>query len=436
MASPFELEFGDSPFDGYPRNFADAKALIYAHSKKAGVAWIVTAGEGLLKAKGKLSSADYADDAKMEESFNQDTNYFKELPVIKMAACKKAIDTKSDLFTSLTAAGKKELQASTLEMYFQDANCSFIHALREHFAPRDCAKQASSKGNMAQQLRNLLRTDQVVKLLNGDTSDFPADMEKTPWKQPAVKMWMSILDLFEGKGKSGANSFYATMRSTVASVHPQKKAPADFATAKLELEALYATLKVQYADDVEGLCNRLLSEQLVEMFDALSRKPGEEEAWRRAHNMCLEQQQTGSIDLKCTNNAADVALAMLAAGTGGGAKKQTAPPRNGNGKRQHQGRESDIEVLAAKVAAKLNAGGTPTRTRSSAKGKENNPSTQPCPHCGKVHKAPPSECWERPGARNAKAKERQVLKAAAKLKEMSASDGRRCAHKEPACPGL
>ena len=182
-------------------------------------------------------------------------------------------------------------------------------------------------------------------------------------------------------------------------------------------------MKVQYADDVEGLCNRLLSEQLVEMFDALSRKPGEEEAWRRAHNMCLEQQQTGSIDLKCTNNAADVALAMLAAGTGGGAKKQTAPPRNGNGKRQHQGRERDIEVLAAKVAAKLNAGGTPTKTRSSAKGKENNSSTQPCPHCGKVHKAPPSECWERPGARNGQsAKERKVLKAAAKLKEMSASD--------------
>ena len=37
MASPFELEFGDSPFDGYPRNFADAKALIYARSKKAGI---------------------------------------------------------------------------------------------------------------------------------------------------------------------------------------------------------------------------------------------------------------------------------------------------------------------------------------------------------------------------------------------------------------
>ena len=59
-----------------------------------------SAGEGLLKAKGKLSSADYADDAKMEESFNEDTDYFKRLPVIKMAACKKAIDTKSDLFTS------------------------------------------------------------------------------------------------------------------------------------------------------------------------------------------------------------------------------------------------------------------------------------------------------------------------------------------------
>ena len=37
MASTFELEFRDSPFDGYPRNFADAKALIYARSKRVGV---------------------------------------------------------------------------------------------------------------------------------------------------------------------------------------------------------------------------------------------------------------------------------------------------------------------------------------------------------------------------------------------------------------
>ena len=114
MASPFDLEFGDSPFDGHPRSFADAKALICKHSKKAGVAWIATAGEGLLKAKGKLSSAYYADDVKMTEFFIDETNYFKTLPVIKIVACKKAIDTKSDLYTSLNAAGKKELQASTL----------------------------------------------------------------------------------------------------------------------------------------------------------------------------------------------------------------------------------------------------------------------------------------------------------------------------------
>ena len=88
MASPFELEFGDSPFDGYPRNFADAKALIYARSKKAGVAWILTAGEGLLKAKGKLSSDDYADDAKMEESFNEDTDYkASQVQTLSMRRC-------------------------------------------------------------------------------------------------------------------------------------------------------------------------------------------------------------------------------------------------------------------------------------------------------------------------------------------------------------
>ena len=47
---------------------------------------------------------------------------------------------------------------------------------------------------------------------------------------------------------------------------------------------------------------------------------------------------------------------------------------------------ADIEVLASKVAAKLKGGGTLRRTRSSAKGKENNPDASACPHYGKVHK--------------------------------------------------
>ena len=104
-------------------------------------------------------------------------------------------------------------------MYFQEANCSFIYALLQYFAPRDFTKQASLKGNMASQLRNLLHTDQVVKLLNRDPSNFPADMDQTPWTQPAVKMWMSILDLFEGKGKLVVSSIYAMMQ------HCGKRAP-------------------------------------------------------------------------------------------------------------------------------------------------------------------------------------------------------------------
>ena len=81
MASPFDLEFGDSPFDGHPRSFADAKALICKHSKKAGVAWITAAGESLLKAKGKLSSDDYEDDVKLTAFFTDETNYFKTLTI-------------------------------------------------------------------------------------------------------------------------------------------------------------------------------------------------------------------------------------------------------------------------------------------------------------------------------------------------------------------
>ena len=116
------------------------------------------------------------------------------------------------------------MQAEAVTAYFQDANSAFIGALKRHFAPQKATgKTFTAKGSLSTQLRHLLHTDAIGKILNNDFSDMPANMHETPWHQPAVKVWMDIIDLFEDKGKSGDNSFYATMRTAAASLNLRRR---------------------------------------------------------------------------------------------------------------------------------------------------------------------------------------------------------------------
>ena len=130
----------------------------------------------------------------------------------------------------------------------------------------------------------------------------------------------------------------------------------------------------------------------------------------------MEQQQKGAISLSETNNAADVALAMVAAGTGkrnSEHQQQHSPPRNTRRKAK------EIDILATKVANKLaksstilNAGVTPKMKPKKDNAGDADAGKAPCPHCGKIHKDPPEKCWNRPGTRNARRKANQILRAA------------------------
>ena len=64
----FEMNFGDPQFSGLPRDWAEAKTSVCTESKRTGVAWIVNAGNILLKARGELIDIDFADDDKQQGS--------------------------------------------------------------------------------------------------------------------------------------------------------------------------------------------------------------------------------------------------------------------------------------------------------------------------------------------------------------------------------
>lgn len=287
-----DLNFGDSTFTGLPKDWPDAKAIICRVCKRAGLSWMLEAGNILFKAYGELEDA--TDEDQVEAFFTR-KGYFKTLMSVKMQVSKKTISHKNAYYESLNDDEKKELEENNWVTYFQDANSTFLSALRNYMAVTKTSKASNARGNNNAQIRSILHNDEVLRVINDDFSELPFD-EKTlifdyPWEQPAVWAWYKLLDLFEGKGKTGVNSYYSTMRTTVGSVNPNRTNATDFVQAKAELESLFATLKTQYAEDVEGLCDRLLSEQLIEMYELLARKPEEDDAWRYALNTCTENQQ-------------------------------------------------------------------------------------------------------------------------------------------------
>ena len=117
----FEMNFGDPQFSGLPRDWAEAKTSVCTESKRTGVAWIVNADNTLLKARGELSDADFADDNKQKEFFTA-KGYYGALTLVKMQACKKYLDTKSVLYSSQTNAQKKQMQTEAVTAYFEVAN--------------------------------------------------------------------------------------------------------------------------------------------------------------------------------------------------------------------------------------------------------------------------------------------------------------------------
>ena len=274
-----DLSFGTKTFSGLPKDWQEAKPLICRVAKRAGISFLLEAGNILFKAHGELdSNALHDEDAML--GFFDDKGWNKTLMCVKMQVSKKTIDHKNAYYETLTDEEKQELEENNWRTHFQDANSVLLNGLRKYMGVTKTTKASNARGNNNAQIRAILHTDEILRIINDDWGESGFDdgtpIYDYPWENPAVKVWCKLLDLFEGKGKTGTNSYYSTMRATVGSVNPSRNNAADFVHAKAELESIFATLKTQYAGDVDGLCDRLLSEQLIEMYELLTRKEEEE----------------------------------------------------------------------------------------------------------------------------------------------------------------
>jgi hypothetical protein len=80
-------------------------------------------------------------------------------------------------------------------------------------------------------------TLQMTCIINGENEKIDLETAEQIWDMPVVWLWADILELFEGKGRSGSSSFWSMMCSTVKSVNPKIKGhPGDFAVAHNDLQ--------------------------------------------------------------------------------------------------------------------------------------------------------------------------------------------------------
>ena len=202
------------------------------------------------------------------------------------------------------------------------------------------------------------------------------------------------------------------MQESIRSVNPMKKGtPATFTDADTELKETWQILAKQYKDDVEGLVRRLQAEQRMHMFHLLSmQKNDQSEAWVDAYKKCVEEQRlrSGGLTLQMTQDAADTALAQIAAHT----TKSKGTTRESNLNKEVTALVTSL--LDKRPQDQKGAAGGDRKKRKPTPGKIKST----CSTCGKVHAG---ECWHKdkaePPATRAKSR---ALKAVAKLNEQLA----------------
>ena len=303
-------------FTGNTKDWSAAYTNIVATADAHGWAWIIKMGKQLfnLAGHGSIKDADITDD-QAESHFNKGYSAWRqEMSVMKQEICKKHIDTRSGVYTQLEDTEKKELREYIIFREFCNAQKKALRSLKA-FLTSTTAK----KGARGSELTAILSTPTVREIIDGDFTRIRKDDITQVWHTPAVTKFADILELLEGKGRSGAGSFWSSMQESIRSVNPMKKGtPATFTDADTELKETWQILAKQYKDDVEGLVRRLQAEQRMHMFHLLSmQKNDQSEAWVDAYKKCVEDQRlrSGGLTLQMTQDAADTALAQIAAHT-------------------------------------------------------------------------------------------------------------------------
>ena len=138
----------------------------------------------------------------------------------KAKAVKSVISDKDSSFTGMKAEEQAEYKDFVFDQFLRSANRSFVDTITTFLLPEG----DKQKGAMVEALRAAVITPEYTRLRQGDFQDWTKfDYRKMSASQPAVRLWVDILNIFEGAGQSGVNSFYSQLSAALDDVYRGKK---------------------------------------------------------------------------------------------------------------------------------------------------------------------------------------------------------------------
>lgn len=298
---------------------------------------------------------------------------------VKSKAIKTVISEKDASFSEMKPEEQTKCKAFVFDEFLKSANQAFVNALTKFLLP-DGDKQ---KGPMVEALRAVIMTPSLTKLRQGDFSDWTTSWNYTELAadQPAVHLWVQILDIFEGAGQSGVNSFYGQLTAAVASCNPNKGGT--YTEVDSQLRHVLTQLVTASGGNAQKMADTLQAEMRLEAMRRLRRNPAEGKAWSDAIAIVVRAQASnrGVLTMAQTDEAARAARSLIEQGQG-------ADPNQGNAKTKTK-HDEILRVLKSMIKGKK-ASGTSDRPD--------------CSICGKKHAGGAAACWQRPGGKNDPAK--------------------------------
>ena len=121
----------------------------------------------------------------------------------KAKAVKNVISDKDSSFSAMEEKQQNEYKDFVFDQFLRSANRTFVDTISTFLLP-EWDKQ---KGAMVEALRAAVITPEHTRLLQGDFQDWTNfDYHKMSASQPAVRLWVDILNIFDGAGQSGVKA--------------------------------------------------------------------------------------------------------------------------------------------------------------------------------------------------------------------------------------
>ena len=313
----------------------------------------------------------------------------------KAKAVKSVISDKDSSFTSMEEEKQTEYKDFVFDQFLRSANRTFVDTISTFLLPEG----DKQKGAMVEALRAAVITPEYTRLRQGDFQDWTKfDYRKMSASQPAVRLWVDILNIFEGAGQSGVNSFYSQLTSALASCNPNKGGT--YTEVDSHLKHVLSQLVTASGGNAQRMADTLQAEMRLDAMRRLRRNPSEAKAWGDAIALVVraQAQNRGVLTLDQTDDAARAARSLIEQGQG-------ADPTLGNSKTKTK-HDEILRVLKSMIKGKKPSDSTSER--------------QDCSICGKKHAGGAASCWQRPGGKHDPAKKNDSAPQPSKRKALRA----------------